>query len=102
MLSRPEHLYVADPGHGTTAVLNVRTGQWVWLDEDTRRIWEAALAGGCALPALIDSVTARGFDPAQTTVAVETIVDGLRANGLLEDAPVPQQTRRRWRVILCR
>ncbi|MFJ4880043.1 PqqD family protein [Streptomyces sp. NPDC088745] len=103
MLSRPDHLRIAHPGHEATAVLNLRTGQWVWLDEDTRRIWDAALSGGSALRTLIDSVCARGFERAQVETATEAIVDGLRASGLLHSAPRPRPASRRWwRVILCR
>lgn len=99
---KPDHVRHAALGHGTTAVLNVRTGMWVWLDEDTCRIWDAALSGPTALRILVDTVTTRGHDAHQVQEAVESTVATLQAHGLL--APYPEPSRGPWwrRVVPCR
>ncbi|MEU9535829.1 hypothetical protein AB0D00_26415 [Streptomyces sp. NPDC048213] len=103
MLTRPEGVHAASLGHGMTAVLNVGTGRWVWMDEDTRRIWEAALGGGSALRVLIDSVVARGHDRQQVRTALSSTLATLHEHGLFAEPPPPRRRRRPlWRVITCR
>ncbi|WUT01677.1 hypothetical protein OHA46_33510 (plasmid) [Streptomyces sp. NBC_00708] len=103
MLKRPDDVHTASLGHGMTAVLNVRTGRWVWMDEDTRRIWEAALEAGSALRVLTDSVVARGHDRQQVQTALSSTLAALHEHGLLaEHTPPPRRRRPLWRVITCR
>jgi hypothetical protein len=101
VLSRPDHVRHADLGHAPTTTLNVRTGTWVRLDEDTRRIRDAALAGPTALRLLVDTVAARGHDTQQVHEAVESTVATLQGHGLLAPHPEPRRSRW-WQVIPCR
>jgi hypothetical protein len=98
VLIRPAHIHHADLGHGTTAVLNTRTGLWIWLDEDTRRIWDAALSGPPALHTLTDTITARGHHPRQVSEAVQQTLDTLHAHGLLHPYTGPGHPGRRPRT----
>ncbi|MEU3971883.1 hypothetical protein [Streptomyces bacillaris] len=104
-MARPQDIRVADLGHDTTAVLNLRTGKWVWMDQDTRRIWEASLSGGSALRTLIDTFVTRGHDRRQAEQAVTDTAGILRSYGLLEKHT---RTRSRswwrtvWQVVSCR
>ncbi|WP_435176759.1 hypothetical protein [Actinacidiphila sp. bgisy145] len=100
MLTRPEDIRSARIGHGATAVLNVRTGRWVWLDEDSRRIWDAALAQ--RLPELVQEVAGTGLPVERAQQVVAGIVTELTEQGLLSQAPHPGRPRRRrftsWRT----
>ncbi|WP_145503722.1 hypothetical protein [Streptomyces sp. CFMR 7] len=102
-MARPQDIRVADLGHDTTAVLNLRTGQWVWMDQDTRRIWEASLSGGSALHTLLDTFVTRGHARRQAERAINDTVGTLRGHGLLEEhRPAWRRRRTVWQVISCR
>ncbi|MGW9498192.1 PqqD family protein [Streptomyces prasinus] len=98
MLKQPDHVRAVTIGHGTTAVLNLRTGNWVWLDEDSRRIWATALAGGSAPRTLVDSLVRLGYDRQQVQKAVDATVARLREYGLVAEYRAPGR-RPWWRVI---
>ncbi|WP_371790405.1 hypothetical protein OG285_05990 [Streptomyces sp. NBC_01471] len=102
MLRRPDHVRTAAIGHGTTAVLNLRTGKWVWMDEDTRRIWEAALTAGSSIRILIDTIAARGHNPMQVQEAVAATMATLHDHGLLTEHRATPRRRTLRQVITCR
>ncbi|MFE4535808.1 lasso peptide biosynthesis B2 protein [Streptomyces scopuliridis] len=81
MLSVPDGVHRRSIGHDTTAVLVEVTGCWTWLDQDTRRIWEAALNG--QLAQLVDELCVRGYQREQVENAVSQTVDRLTGEGML-------------------
>jgi hypothetical protein len=98
MVTRPKGVHSRYIGHGTTAVLNVRTGRWIWLDRDSLRIWEAALSE--QLPLLVGEFTARGFPHEEVRTAVDFVLRQLAAQGLITASRRPGGARRRcalWR-----
>ncbi|MFI2258940.1 PqqD family protein [Streptomyces tubercidicus] len=88
----PSGVHAAHIGHGITAVLAVRTGSWVWLDEVSVRIWQAALAG--TVSELEDELVAQGYAREQVREAVEASMGTLRAHRLVEDTMAARRTRR--------
>ncbi|GAA2694067.1 hypothetical protein [Streptomyces lunalinharesii] len=80
----PPRIHAADIGHGTTAVLVVRTSTWVWLDETSVRIWQAALTS--SLPELEEEFVAEGYHREQVHEAVQRNVRDLTDYRLLETA----------------
>ncbi|MGW6238379.1 lasso peptide biosynthesis B2 protein [Streptomyces sp. NPDC055094] len=77
----PNGVHRRSIGHDTTAVLVEATGCWTWLDQDTRRIWEAALNG--RLPHLVDELCVLGYQREQVENAVKQTVDRLTGEGML-------------------
>jgi hypothetical protein len=92
MLITPHDVHTRAIGHGTTAVLVESVDRWVWVDQDTRRIWQAAQTN--SIPLLIDEVCARGHQRAQVTEAIKATIAHLTAEKLLISHASPDRHAR--------
>ncbi|MEW1551792.1 PqqD family protein [Streptomyces tsukubensis] len=96
MLTPPSHVHWARCSEDTTAVLDLRSGQWTVLDGAGARIWHTFVEGGDL------TLLARELSPTSDLSAARDAIgvyiahlSGLRL--LTPPERKPRVTRRRWR-----
>ncbi|MEU5690123.1 hypothetical protein DEJ48_39135 [Streptomyces venezuelae] len=96
MLSPAPHIHHATGAHGT-AVLDVRRGAWLMLDQDASKIWHALTVRGGTAGLADELAVPTGQGPQAIEDEIAQFVDGLTASGVLIDTnQPPQQTQHRW------
>ncbi|MFE4055014.1 hypothetical protein ACFXP3_01685 [Streptomyces sp. NPDC059096] len=99
MLSVPDHVHWARC-HGSTAVLDLRSGQWQMFSGTGARIWDAITLHGGTEGLAEEIALPDDLDVAATRTAIDSYVTALLSMGLLVRArPEPRRHRgwRRWR-----
>ncbi|MFF4409782.1 lasso peptide biosynthesis B2 protein [Streptomyces sp. NPDC001404] len=86
MLTTPPGVHHASCCEGT-AILDLRYGQWVMLDPDASRIWQAVIARGTTDGLAREIAAWCGMDEAVVAPAIAGTVEHLVARGLLTDGP---------------
>ncbi|MFE4973512.1 PqqD family protein [Kitasatospora sp. NPDC056651] len=96
VLSAAPHVRHATIG-GRTAILDIRTGNWVMLNPAASRIWQAIVHRG-GVEGLADEIAIElGADPAVVRQRIAAAISGMVERGLFTDPSTPPPRRRWWR-----
>ncbi|WP_217212886.1 hypothetical protein [Streptomyces sp. AC550_RSS872] len=96
MLIPAPHVHHAT-GRSGTAVLDIRRGTWLMLDQDASKIWHAVTVRGGTTGLADEIAVPTGQDPQAIGDQITVFVDELVVTGVLVDTARRARRRRWWR-----